>query len=152
MRHAHSGGEMKYTVVIDPDREEEILIYAREKSPLIEKIEKLLDDRNADLVAYCGEEIVSFKADSAECFFVEKSRLFAIFRGKKYVLKQRLYQVEETVGEDFVKINQSCLVNVKAIEKFEMSVGGSLRVKLKCGYTDYVSRRQLKTVKEKIGI
>jgi len=37
------------------------------------------------------------------------------------------------------------------IKKFDVSFGGALTVIFKNGYTDYVSRRQMKIVKERIG-
>ena len=55
-------------------------------------------------------------------------------------------------GSDFVKLNQSCIVNIKKIECFDASLGGALKVTLKNGYRDYVSRRQLKAVKERLGL
>ena len=143
---------MKYTLIIDPEREEEIIIYAREKNALVEKIEELVDESRASLVGYFQDEIVTLKPFDVECFFVEDGKLYAISGGKKYALRERLYQLEAAVGDDFLKINQSAIVNVRAIEKFQTSVGGALRVRLKCGYTDYVSRRQMRAVKEKIKI
>ena len=68
------------------------------------------------------------------------------------MIKMRLYEIEEKLGDDFVKINQSTVVNVKMIEKFSVSFGASLTVHLKTGRRDYVSRRQLKAVKERMGI
>jgi DNA-binding LytR/AlgR family response regulator len=63
-----------------------------------------------------------------------------------------MYTVEEQLGGRFVKINQSCTVNVDKIERFDVSIGGALRVTLKNGFRDHVSRRQLKAVKERMGI
>ena len=67
------------------------------------------------------------------------------------MIKERLYTVENTVGDSFIKINQSCIVNIDKIERFEASFSGALTVVLKNGYKDYISRRQLKIVKERIG-
>jgi hypothetical protein len=67
-------------------------------------------------------------------------------------LKQRLYEIEKVLPETFVKINQSCLCNIRKISKFGASLGGSLTVILKNGYKDYVSRRQIKAVKERFGL
>ena len=52
----------------------------------------------------------------------------------------------------FVYINQGCLADLKKVHHFEASIGGSLRVVFKSGYKDYVSRRQIKIVKERIGV
>lgn len=143
---------MKYTLFIDPEREEEIIIYAREKNGIVERIEELVNLSHVDLIGYYGSEIVTLNPLDVECFFLQDGKLYAISGGKRYAMRERLYQLEAVAGDDFVKINQSCIVNVRSIEKFETSIGGALRVRLRCGYTDYVSRRQLRVVKEKIGI
>ena len=67
--------------------------------------------------------------------------------------KKRLYKIEEMLeDDDFIKINQSCIVNIKMIESFDASIGGALMIKLKNGYRDYISRRQIKAVKERLGL
>ena len=85
------------------------------------------------------------------CFSVENGKLYAITGGEKLRLRMRLYQLEEILDPSFVKINQSAVVNVKKIERFEVSIGGALQVILQNGHRDYVSRRQVKAVKERVG-
>jgi len=70
---------------------------------------------------------------------------------KTFRLNHRLYQLEERLGTRFLKINQSCLANIQQIQRFDASLAGALLVIFKNGYRDYVSRRQLKTVKERMG-
>ena len=41
---------------------------------------------------------------------------------------------------------------VTKIKKFESTIGGSLKVIFKNGYVDYISRRELKIVKQRMGI
>ena len=142
---------MKYSIIIDKDREEEVVIYAHERSRTVERLEAILQDSPAELVGYRGDEIVRILPTEVLCFSVEETKTYAVTEKGKYLLKLRLYQLEERLGAGFVKINQSCLVNVDKIESFKTSLGGSLMVTLKGGYRDYVSRRQLKAVKERIG-
>ena len=141
---------MKYSFFTDPDRDEEIIIYAHEKSKLIERIEQLVLSEDTPLIGYTDRGTTVLDAADISCFFLEDGKVFALTDGKKYSLRLRLYQLEERFP-DFLKINQSCIVNVDMIESFKTSLGGSLMVTLKGGFRDYVSRRQLKTVKEKIG-
>ena len=103
-------------------------------------------------MGYNEREARVLSPDEIYCVTVEDSRVYALTKSEKYQLKERLYKVEELIGGDFVKLNQSCIVNIKMIESFDASIGGSLRVKLKNGYRDYVSRRQIKTVKERLGL
>lgn len=85
-------------------------------------------------------------------FFTEDNKVFALTENEKYRLKSRLYQLEENLNDNFVKINQSCIANIKSIDKFKATVGGSLTVIFKNGYVDFVSRRNLKNVKERLGL
>ena len=141
---------MKYRLIIEPDREEEIVIYAKRRNELVDKIEALLN-ADEELVGYLEQSIIRLNREDIYCVMVEDSKVYAQTEKEKYLLKLRLYQLEERFCEDFLKINQSCLVNVSKIKRFDSSIGGSLMVVLKNGYRDYVSRRQLKTVKERIG-
>ena len=141
---------MKYRLIIEPDREEEIVIYAKRRNELVDKIEALLN-ADEELVGYLEQSIIRLNREDIYCVMVEDSKVYAQTEKEKYLLKLRLYQLEERFSEDFLKINQSCLVNVSKIRRFDSSIGGSLMVVLKNGYRDYVSRRQLKTVKERIG-
>ncbi len=67
-------------------------------------------------------------------------------------MKCRLYQLEESLPMEFVKINQSCIANLQQVEKFSVSFGGSLMVCFKNGQREYVSRRQVKAVKKRVGM
>ncbi len=142
---------MKYSVFIEPEREEEIIIYARERNRLVEKIEELIMNERDELLGYGERDIVRLDSKDVICFTVDDGKVYAITRGERLFVKQRLYQLEERFSLEFIKINQSCLVRVDKIKRFDSSIGGSLMVTLEGGYRDYVSRRQLKAVKERIG-
>lgn len=143
---------MKFKLIIDEGHNEEVVVYAKEKSELIEKIEQLVNDSNFELVGYKNKEAVFLNASEVLCFAVFDDKVYALTEKDRFVLKLRLYQVEERLSQSFVKINQSCIANIKAITRFDASVSGTLTVNFKNGYKDYVSRRQLKAVKERLGI
>lgn len=143
---------MKFTLQIDPDREEEFIIYARENRAIFAEIQRLLAAEETPLVGYEGESIVVLKPKKISCFVSGDDKVFAICGEHKYVVKRRLYQLEQQLGKDYMKINQSCLANISQISRFSASIGGSLEVVFRDGYKDYVSRRELKKVKERMGI
>ena len=144
---------MKYTIIIDKNREEEVIVYAKEKSLLTDEIERLLKENRLELIGYDKNgEGVKLTADEVYCFTVEDNKIFAITEKDKLRIKNRLYQLEEFLPEYFVKINQSCVANIRKIARFDTSVSGTLLIKFKNGYKDYVSRRQMKAVKERLGL
>ena len=142
---------MKYNLIIEPEREEEVIVYAHKRSELTDRIEAVVISENEDLIGYTEQGVIRLDLADIYAFTVEDSKVYALTECEKMVLKLRLYQLEERYSYEFLKINQSCLVNVKMIKRFDSSIGGSLMVELKNGYRDYVSRRQLKAVKERIG-
>lgn len=142
---------MKCTTVIDPSREEEVVIYAHEKSRLTREIEALIQAQTTELMGYCEGRIIKLRPENIYAVITEDGKVFAITDEGQLRLEYRLYTVEEMLGAAFVKINQSCLGNVSKIRRFDATIGGALMVTFQNGYTDYVSRRQLKTVKERIG-
>ena len=143
---------MKVNVFIDKNHEEEIQIFAHEKTALIEKIEELVNDFSIEIIAYNDKEIVRLNLSDIYCFITESNKLFAITEKEKLLVKSRLYSIEEKLSCDFIKINKSCIANIKKIDRFNASISGTLEVKFKNSYTEYVSRRSIKAVKERLGL
>lgn len=143
---------MQYKTEIKKGQKEDFVIYAKEKSALLLKIEELIETADSELLGYSESNIIKLDASEVYCFFIEAGRVYAITEKERWQVKERLYRLEEKYSDTFVKINQSCLVNLSKITRFSTSVGGSLMVILKNGHRDYVSRRQLKAVKERLGL
>ncbi len=142
---------MKCIITIDKEHEEEVLIFAHEKTKLVEDILNLINSENI-FTGYSDGEIHRLNLSEISCFTVEDNKVYALTDKDKLQIKRRLYQVEEKLSDDFVKINQSCIANINKIKKFDTSVSGMLTVTFKNGYRDYVSRRNLKSVKERLGV
>ena len=143
---------MKCTVILDKTREEEIVIYAHQKNEMIFEIERMAQEKPLQMTGFLNEEIVRLEPQDIYCFTVEGGRLYAIGESEKYLIKARLYNIEEILDKSFIKINQSSIANVKKIQKFDASISGTLKVIFKNGHTDYVSRRNIKNVKERLGL
>ena len=143
---------MKCTVILDSTREEEILIYAHKKTPIINEIERMVKGEESGLIGFFRDEIVRFDVKDVYCFAVDNGKLYAVCKNERYLLKTRLGNIEQTLDKNFIKINQSSIANINKIHKFDASISGTLKVIFKNGYTDYVSRRNIKIVKERLGI
>ncbi len=142
---------MKCKTVIDPSCEEAVIIYAHERTALVSTLERLAREGDAPLIGYRDSELVRLCAAELDALAVEGGCVYAIGE-KRYRVRERLYEAEAMLGERFLRINQSCIVNMDRILRFEASVSGSLLVVMRGGYRDYVSRRQLRKVKERMGI
>ncbi len=142
---------MNIKIIIDEKREEEVIVYAHSRSELVEEIEKLVSESCSDIVGYKETEARKLNLLNVNCFICENNRVYALTEDKLLV-KQRLYQLEEMLDDNFIKINQSCIANIRQISKVEATFSGALSVVFKNGYRDYISRRNLKKVKERLGV
>lgn len=144
--------KMNYRLIIDKSKEESIVITAHEKNELIIEIEKLVISNMVNIIGYKNDEIYPLELCDVYCFYTEDGKVFAMTKDNEYLVKERIYQLEEVCKEMFVKINQGCLVNIKKILKFESNLGGFIKVILKNNYSDFVSRRELKNIKRRLDI
>lgn len=143
---------MKYTLTIDPNQEEKVEIIVHQRNELVDAIEKILNEQTNEVICYNDFETVKMNIDDICCFFTDDNKIYVLYNNKKYYIKLRLYQIESLIDNNFIKINRGCIINKKEIKKFESSFGGSIKVVLKNGFSDYISRRELRNVKRSIGI
>ena len=68
----------------------------------------------------------------------------------RYRLKQRLYELEQQLPPAFIRINKSALANKDALDRFAVTVTGSVDAVFKCGYREYVSRRCFAQIKRRL--
>lgn len=143
---------MKCITKISAEHEEEVLIFAHKRTKLVDEIEKLVENNANEFIGYAGGEAYKIRPTEVCCFISEDNNVYAITEKGRLRMKLRLYQLEEILDGSFVKINQSCIANIREIKKFDVSFAGALTVIFKNGYSDYVSRRNLKSVKERLGV
>ena len=142
---------MKLNVFVDKTQEERIDIYIKEKRQLVEDIEKLISEENI-LLCYKNSEIYKVSFSEIILLTVENEKVAVFTEKDKFFIKERLYMAEEKLSSDFIRLNQSAIGNIRKIRKFDCSVSGTLKVTFTNGLTDYVSRRQVKAVRERLGL
>ena len=143
---------MKCYTYIKEDEEERVLIYAHDRTRLVDDIESLVLSSEIDLTGSYDNEIIKIDINDVVCFISENNKVYALVGDKKYQIKYRLYQIEGLNLNIFIKVNQSCLANKTKIKRFESTIGGSLKVVFNNGYVDFIARRELKNVKKRMGL
>ncbi len=147
---------MKFNLVITKD-EESITLCVHKRTPLTDKIEELVSSDNltingVNINGYLEKDIVLLKLEDISRFYLEDDKCYADVEGKTYQIRKRLYQIEEMLPSYFIRINKSSIINIHFIKRFNTSWTANVFVELKDGAKDYISRRQLKKVKERLGI
>ena len=135
---------MKFNLIIDQSKDEEITATVHSRSFLIDEIEALVlqSNKKDSLTVFSEDEIKNLSFDEIECITVLDKKTFAVSsKGEKFRIKMRLYEIEEILPSCFIKINKSSVANEKYIERFSVSFSGAVDAVFKSGYKEYVSRR-----------
>ncbi len=143
---------MRFNLIIDKSKDEEITLSVHERTPLVDKIEEIISEFESPekLIAYNDEEIKLLIFSDIECVTVIDGKTYAIdTKGSKLRLKKKLFELDEILPPYFIRINKSTIANEKRLEKFKTSFNGAVDAVFKCGYVEYVSRRCFAEIKRR---
>lgn len=143
---------MKFRLIIDDTKEEEVVATVRQRSSLTDQIEELVRQYSGQhqIAAFRDDEMALLSFDKIECITVENGKTIAIdHSGKRYRLKQRLYEVESLLPSSFIRINKSALANEARLERFVATYSGGVNARFLSGYEEYVSRRCFAMIKRR---
>ena len=142
---------MKFRLIIDKEKEEEVVVTAHGHSPLIDEIEALISKHADHIPGYTEDDIKMLSVSEIECVTVLGGKTYAIdTKNCRYRLKQRLYELEATLPPSFIRINKSTLANETRLDRFAVTYAGSVDAVFKCGYREYVSRRCFAEIKRRL--
>ena len=143
---------MKFKLIIDKEKDEEVVATVHSRSALIDEIEVLvLKYAGADRIpGYTEDDIKMLSVSEIECITVLDGKTDAIdSKNRRYRLKERLYELEAQLPSSFIRINKSALANEARLDRFAVTYSGAVDAVFKCGYTEYVSRRCFAQIKRR---
>ncbi len=146
---------MEFKLIIDKNLEESVTATVHERTQLVDEIEKLvLQYSAADKIAgYYGDDIEFVSINEVESFFVQSEKVFAhCSNNKTYRVKRKLYEIEQSLPTDFVRISKSAIANWSRVSRLSVQLSGAVNVVFKSGYTDYISRRCFAQIKRRYGL
>ena len=122
-----------------PERNEEIDRIERELNQYKKTIRKIVGKQNNSFFILEVDEVISF-------FSREKSNYCRTKEGE-FKIKEQLYYLEEVLpSENFIRISNSTIINVKYVKCFNTDIIGKIIVELKDGTMENVSQRKNKDI------
>lgn len=146
---------MRIDIQLDPGQKEPRVII------LTDRVTPEITALAARIQAAPPQAVVGFFQERAELLppgevtriYGENGKVYAKARGKTYILRARLYEMEERLtGEGFVRISGGELVNLRRIKSLDLNLSGTICLKLDDGDTTFVSRRYVGKIKQTLGL
>ena len=114
----------------------------KEVQHLIEYINNYNIGRNSTVVVVTDDyAVIEINTKDIIMFYSDKKNNYCKVKDKSYRIKSRLYELEKEYT-DFIRVSKSCIVNIKHVEKFDISESGKIVVRLDDLSEQIVSRRR----------
>ena len=111
--------------------------------------ERLSEKEERILTGWRQNELVLIDPYELIRVYSGAGRVFAVTENGEFTLKYRLYELAERLDERmFVRISNSEIINLKKAVSFDLSISGTIAVKLSNGDRSYVSRRYLGRIRQ----
>ena len=144
---------MKLELNIDEKIKETLVVVSANK--IGKEVQNLIN-----YIEYSSEYLIGIVENKASIIdideiirvYIEDRKTFVVTLKDTYVVKKKLYEVENMVTRNFIKISQSEIANIKFIKNLDFSNTGTIVIKYKNSDISYVSRRMIKEFKLKLGI
>ena len=146
---------MKISVELDDNQKEiEVLIKTAVMDDSVNAIiKKLSDEKPKIIVGFIDDKAKILDENNIIRVYSANKKVYAITKDFEYILKIPLYAVIERVNQNnFVRISNTEIVNLKQIVEFDLSFTGTICIKLLNGDISYVSRRYVTSIKQTLGI
>ncbi len=146
---------MKVNLFVSRDIEEPHAdIHTNELTNNITKAISILesDESNEMLAVKNGSDIALLELSEIYMIRVENKQVKVYLEKTDHVTKKPLYQVEESLSSDFVRISKTTIVNIRKIQRVAPSLKGLMFIELKNGLKDNISRKYLPEFKQALDL
>lgn len=117
-----------------------------EVQKIINNLSKLSSTKE-EIVATKNNEIFILKSKEVIYFYSDEKNNYAKTKDGIYKIKERLYELEEYLEKNkFIRISNSCIINIEKTKSFDVSQIGSLFAKMEDDTKKEVSKRRIKNV------
>ena len=144
---------MKLNFYINKNNEEHIDFYIKEMTPELQRIATQLQNYNLIIWGTDNKKITPLNFADIIRLYTANNKVYAdTINHKGYVIKYRLYQLNDILSDDFIQISSSEIVNFKFIDHLELTLNNTIKLIFTNHDYSYASRRYVKKIKRRLGI
>lgn len=138
--------------ICDKYKKTTVIVQAREWSEDLEALVKTIKrTQPTRLLGTAKAQSILLRPQEIDYVYAERRKVYAAVRTKRIELKQKLYEVETLLEpHHFTRFSKSVVGNLNNIARFELAFNGNLCVHFQSGNKEYVSRKYVARMKEKL--
>ncbi len=145
---------LKVKLNIDPSQKEaELIINAPNLTPEVKQLYQLLQERQSNLEQIEAEkENVSYYLNLSDILFFETDSKVVMAHTKRnaYQVKYKLYELEDLLGGNFMRVAKSTILNLDKVYSVTRSIS-NCQIKFEESYkTVYVSRHYYRDLRNRL--
>lgn len=131
-----------------------VVIHARQMDQEVKTLlSKLEGGAGGLLVGFSGEEARVLSPETLLRVYAQDGRVYAATEQGVFALRGPLYEWEQRLDpHTFVRISQLEIIHLKKVKGFDLSLSGTICVRLADGTVTYASRRYVAKIKTILGI
>ena len=138
-----------YTDVLTDNSQKAMVLLENENE---EEDKEGINDNNSILAVKKGQDIVLLDFEDIFLIRVEDKQTKVFTENKDYLKKKPLYQIEENLDSNFVRVSKTTIVNLRKIKRVAPSLRGMMFIELKNGLKDNISRKYLSDFKNALDL
>lgn len=133
-------------------KEPEIIINAAELTEEIQELITYISNINSTPSQIIGDKnnkMYFINIEHIVCIFSKEKYNYVRTKEGIYRIKYKLYELEEILNKkDFIRISNSCIININQVENFDISILGTILVNLKDKSQETVSKRNIVQIRK----
>ena len=148
---------MRVEIKIAPDIGEPIaIIHTPKMTPelamWVEMLERA-EDKPSLLIAKNDDKLYVIRHEDVEIIRTEGGETKLYNRNAQvFTIPKPLHEIQERLGAGFVRISRSAIVNIDRADHLSPSFNGTMKIAMKNGVSDYISRKYLGEFKKSLGM
>lgn len=129
-------------VVIRAAEKDDQIVSLIEKLSTRESVKLTVLDRNNCSCVIGEDDIVFVSADGKNVRVTATSGI--------YCAKQSLQSIEEFLSRKFLRVSRFELINLSMVQKYDFTIGGTLRIEFNNGMETWASRRYIPLIRQRL--
>lgn len=147
---------MKVQIHIDPGcLQPEAVLTVKALTPALQTAIAILEKEIEEpvLTAQRSGKVYVLDPAAVEVIRTEGRELVLYDRQRqRYVLNRPLYELAQTLGNDFIRISKSAIVQLRHIHHVEAAFNGTMEIVMKNGVEELITRSFRSAFKERLGV